>query len=284
MPSLSFAKMHGLGNDFVVLDATRECPAEERLPELAQAMCDRHFGVGADGIILVLPSRVASFRMRIINSDGSEAEMCGNGMRVFAKYVYERRLTTETDLAVETLAGIIRPHLVVKGGKVESVKVDMGAPRLTRREIPMKGEPAGSPVVREKVKVNGERFEVTCVSMGNPHCVVFVDDVDRFPVAKVGPHLEHHPLFPKRTNVEFVQVVGPAELRLRVWERGAGITLACGTGACASLVAANLANLAGRKAMVHLPGGDLRIEWRQSDDHVIKTGPAVEVFKGEWLL
>jgi len=278
---LAFTKMHGLGNDYVLLDCMRSCPPEEELPQLARTLSDRHFGVGGDGIILVLPSRAASFRMRIFNADGSEAEMCGNGVRMFAQYVYEHRLTEDTDLEIETLAGIIRPHLVVRSGRVSSVKVDMGVPRLTRKEIPMKGEPAGGRVVREKIKVGGERLEVTCVSMGNPHCVVFVDDVARYPVERMGPALEHHQLFPRRTNAEFVQVVGHGELRMRVWERGAGLTLACGTGACASLVAAHLAGLAGRKATVHLPGGDLQIEWRQ-DDHVIMSGPATQVFRGEW--
>jgi len=282
MGTLAFTKMHGLGNDFVMLECMHAAPPEEELGPLAVAMCDRHFGVGADGVILVLPSRVASFRMRIFNADGSEAEMCGNGVRAFAKYVYDRRLTDRTDLEIETLAGIVRPQITVHGGKVTAVKVDMGVPRLTRKEIPMLGEPAGGRVVKEKIKVNGERLEVTCVSMGNPHCVTFVDDVAHYPVERVGPIVERHNLFPRRTNVEFVQVVSPSELRMRVWERGAGITIACGTGACASLVAAHLAGRAGRKAVVHLPGGDLKIEWREHDDHVFMTGPATEVFTGEW--
>jgi len=281
---LTFTKMHGLGNDYVVLDCMRSCPPEAELGELARTLSDRHFGVGGDGLILVLPSRAASFRMRVFNADGSEAEMCGNGVRMFAKYVYEHQLTRDTSLEIETLAGIIRPQLQVRGGQVVSVKVDMGVPRLSRKEIPMKGDPPGGRVVLEKIKVEGERHEVTCLSMGNPHCVLFVDDVSRFPVERLGVALEHHQLFPKRTNVEFVQVLGPAELRMRVWERGVGLTLACGTGACASVVAAHLAGKAGRKATVHLPGGELRVEWREQDDHVLMSGPATEVFRGEWPL
>jgi len=277
---IRFSKMHGLGNDYVVIDDRQRRIAQRRLPRLAREMSDRHFGIGSDGIILVLPSTAADFRMRIFNPDGSEAEMCGNGVRAFARYVYDHKLTRRTELEIETLAGIIRPRLQLRCGEVRAVTVDMGAPRLERREIPMKGR-AGR-VVGEALEVLGERLQITCVSMGNPHCVTFVDDVEAFPVDRFGPAIEHHELFPRRTNVEFVQVLSPTELRMRVWERGAGETLACGTGASASLVAAHLQGRAGRKVVVHLRGGDLKVWWDAKSDHVFITGPAAEVFTGEW--
>lgn len=278
-----FTKMHGLGNDYLVIDAMQAPPPEEKLPALARALSHRHFGIGSDGIILVLPSRVGHFRMRILNSDGSEAEMCGNGVRLFAKYVYERGYTTERDLEIETLAGIMRPRLQVHGGSVTGVRVDMGAPRLARSEIPMKG-PDQSRVVNEPLRVGGRRYRITAVSMGNPHCVLFVDDVDRTKVEEIGPAIEHHDLFPRRTNVEFVQVLGENELTMRVWERGAGETLACGTGASAALVAAVLNQRAARKAVVHLRGGDLKVSWNPEDGHVFIEGPAAEVCTGETRL
>jgi diaminopimelate epimerase len=277
---MRFSKMHGLGNDYVVIDDRARRISERRLPRLAREMSDRHFGVGSDGIILVLPSKTADFRMRIFNPDGSEAEMCGNGMRIFARYLYDHRLTRKTELAIETLAGIIRPKLRIRSGKVQSVTVDMGPPRLERSEIPMKGK--SGRVVNEPLELLGERLSVTCLSMGNPHCVTFVDDVEQFPVERFGPVIEHHELFPRRTNVEFVQVVSPAELAMRVWERGAGETLACGTGASASAVAAHLTGRAGRKVVLHLRGGDLKVAWDERTDHVFITGPAEEVFTGEW--
>jgi len=279
---MRFSKMHGLGNDYVVIDCISQAISipERRLPRLARELSDRHFGIGSDGIILVLPSRTAHFRMRIFNPDGSEAEMCGNGVRIFARYVHDHKLTRRRELEIETLAGIIRPKLQVRAGKVQGIIVDMGAPRLERGEIPMQG-PAGR-VIAEALHALGERFEVTAVSMGNPHCVIFVDDVEGFPVERFGPAIERHQAFPRRTNVEFVQVVGPAELRMRVWERGAGETLACGTGAAASLVAAHLNGRSERKAVIHLRGGDLKVFWNPKDNHVFITGPAEEVFTGEW--
>ena len=280
---IRFTKMHGLGNDYLLVDAMQKAPAEEKLPALTRAMSDRHFGIGSDGLILVLPSRAADFKMRVFNSDGSEAEMCGNGIRLFAKYVFERGYTQERSLEVETLAGIIRPVLKVRAGKVTEVRVDMGEPRLRRALIPMKG-PDQAQVVGERLRVGGKRLEVTAVSMGNPHCVLFVDDVDRAPVAEIGPAIERHDLFPRRTNVEFVQVVGEGELKMRVWERGAGETLACGTGASAALVAAHLNGLAQRKVAVHLRGGDLSVSWSAQDDHVFIEGPAAEVCVGETRL
>ena len=280
--ALRFTKMHGLGNDYIFVNGLSERLPRVSLPRLARALSDRHFGIGADGLILVLPSRSAQFRMQVFNADGSEAEMCGNGIRMFARYVYEHGLTRDRELAVETLAGVIRPRLMVRGGRVASVRVDMGEPRLERSEIPMRGKPGR--VIGEALRVDGERYEVTAVSMGNPHCVIFVKEVAEFPVARVGPAIERHRAFPRRTNVEFVQVLGRSALRMRVWERGAGETLACGTGACATLVAAVLNGKADRKATVHLPGGDLKIEWRASDNRVYMTGPAEEVFSGEIAL
>ncbi len=280
---IHFTKMHGLGNDYLVVDARQESPSESKLSALAKALSDRHFGVGADGLILVLPSRAADFRMRIFNSDGSEAEMCGNGIRLFAKFVYERGDTKVKDLEVETLAGIVRPRLRVRGGRVTSVRVDMGEPRLARSEIPMKGTDQAQ-VVNERLRVGGRRFQMTAVSMGNPHCVMFVQDVDRARVGEIGPAIERHDLFPKRTNVEFAQVVGDGQIKMRVWERGAGETLACGTGASAVLVAAVLNALSPRKAVVHLRGGDLKVSWNREDNHVFTEGPAAEVFTGETRL
>jgi diaminopimelate epimerase len=277
---MRFTKMHGLGNDYVYLDGVRECFDGVDLPWLARAVSDRHFGIGGDGIILILPSEQADFRMRMFNADGSEGEMCGNGMRCFAKYVHDHGLTRKTDLVVETRAGLIRPSLTVADGKVERVTVDMGRPVLARQDIPMAGEPAREPVIDLPLDVNGTEWRVTCVSMGNPHCVLFVEDVQQAPVHSVGPTIESHALFPARTNVEFSRVLAPNLIEMRVWERGSGETLACGTGASATVVAASLNELAERTCTVRLLGGDLQIEWRD-DDHVFMTGPAVEVFGGE---
>ncbi len=278
-----FTKMHGLGNDYLMIDAMQGAPPEEKLPALARVMSDRHFGIGADGIILVLPSRLADFKMRIFNADGSEAEMCGNGIRIFAKFVYERGYTREKSLQIETLAGIIRPRLKVDGGEVKSVKVDMGEPRLRRAEIPMKGTEQ-SRVVGEKLRVGGKQVQFTAVSMGNPHCVLFVDNVDRAGVETLGPAIENHDLFPRRTNVEFVRVISESELEMRVWERGSGETLACGTGASAALVAAVLNEKTQRKATVRLRGGNLCVSWSAENNHVFIDGPAEEVCTGETRL
>lgn len=278
---MRFTKLHGLGNEFVYIDAIVQDLGGYDLVELARALSDRHFGIGGDGIILVLPSETADFRMRLFNSDGSEAEMSGNGIRAFAKYVYEHGLTRKTELAIETGAGIIRPQLFLNAkGRVESVRVDMGEPRLNRRDIPMEGEPADEPVIDAPLRAGGESFAVTCVSMGNPHCVIFVEDVDNYPVREVGPIIEHNAAFPARTNVEFARVLDAGRIEMRVWERGAGETLACGTGACATVVAAAMSGRAGRRATVQLAGGDLEIEWAE-DGRVYMTGPASEVFSGE---
>jgi diaminopimelate epimerase len=276
---LKFVKMHGAGNDFIVVDGTTEKIIEDDLPELSKRICDRHFGVGGDGLIIVLHSNVADFRMRIFNPDGSEAEMCGNGVRVFAKYIYDRKMHKDVVMTVETLAGIKTLEINATGDKAKTVRVDMGEPKLLRFEIPMRGKPDVK-VIGEPLRVAGKRIEITCVSMGNPHCVVFVDDVDHYPVGKMGPLIENHPKFPARTNVEFVEVINPSEMRVRTWERGVGETLACGTGACASVVAGSLNGKTLRKVTVHLRGGDLNIEWADNN-RLLMTGPAEEVFEGK---
>jgi diaminopimelate epimerase len=280
---IQFTKMHGLGNDYLIVDAMETAPPERKLPAIARALSDRHFGIGADGLILVQPSRVADFKMRIFNSDGTEAEMCGNGIRLFAKFVYEKGYTRERAMEVETPAGIIRPRLRVRAGRATGARVDMGEPRLASSDVPMKG-PQRERVVGERIRVGGKRYQITAVSMGNPHCVLFVDDVERAKVADIGPAVERHDLFPRRTNVEFAQIVSETDIKMRVWERGAGETLACGTGASAALVAAVLNGLTQRKATVHLRGGDLKVAWSSEDNRVFIEGPAVEVCTGETRL
>ncbi len=274
---MHFIKMHGCGNDYVYVDCFQQTVKE---PEtLAVHISDRHIGVGGDGLILIMPSTKADARMRMFNADGSEGEMCGNGIRCLAKYVYEAGIAHKPELAVETLAGILRLQLFTANGKVEKVRVNMGMPRLRRQDIPMLGD--GERVLGEKLGAGDREFVVTCLSMGNPHCVVHVDDVGHFAVTQYGPLLEHHPQFPQRTNVEWVEWINRREIRQRTWERGSGETLACGTGACAAAVASALNGKTDRTVTVHLRGGDLEIEWSE-DEHVYMTGPAVEVFRGEW--
>ena len=281
---IDFVKMHGLGNDFILIDCINKSFGDSSfLSYLAKKLCDRNFGIGADGLILILPSSKADLRMRIFNYDGSEAQMCGNGIRCFAKYAYENKLVLKNKFTVETLAGIITPELIfqdLKNKKVLRIKVDMGIPKLRRREIPMIGEDTPT-VVGERLKINSEQtFKITCVSMGNPHCITFVDDVQSIPVDKIGPKIENHSLFPEKTNAEFIQVLNRKEINFRVWERGVGETLACGTGACAALVASVLNKKTDREATIHLPGGDLDIHWA-NDEHIYMSGPAELVFKGE---
>ncbi len=275
-----FTKMHGLGNDYIFVDGFKQNIEGYNLAELARLLSDRHFGVGGDGLVLILPSEAADFQMRIFNADGSEAEMCGNAIRCFAKYVFERGLTTKTNLAVETGAGIIRPRIELEDGQVRSVCVDMGEPRLKRGEIPIQG-PAEETALQVLIPLEEGTYTATCVSMGNPHCVIFVEEITDKMVLEHGPLIENHKLFPRRTNVEFVEILNPQELSMRVWERGAGETLACGTGASAATVAAVLNGYSERLVTVHLRGGDLRIEWNEADNHVYMTGPATEVFSGE---
>ena len=276
MVKVAFVKMQGLGNDYVFVDGiATSLPAD--LPAASRRISDRHFGVGGDGLIAILPGESAPFRMRMFNADGSEGEMCGNGLRAFAKYVFESGYVRDEEFDVETLAGVIRPRVIVERGRVERVRVDMGSPRLDRRSIPMAGDPSGN-CIDEAIRLGGADVRATCVSMGNPHCVLFVDDVAHAPVTTLGPAIECDPVFPRRANVSFVAVRSRRELEMRVWERGSGETLACGTGACAAAVAAAIADRADREVVVRLPGGTLGIEW---SDRVFMTGPAVEVFRGE---
>lgn len=269
---MHFTKMHALGNDFVVIDARQH--SLQDASELARRMCRRRFSVGADQMLVLESSETADFKMLIYNADGSEVEMCGNGIRALAKYIWDRMLSPKETLEVETLAGIIRPR---REGAL--VKVDMGEPVLNGALIPTKVET--DRVIDYPLDIKDRQFLVTCVSMGNPHAVIFVENVLDFPIIRYGPSLENHPMFPKRTNVEFIQVINRAELRMRVWERGAGETLACGTGACASMVAACMKGLVDRKVIVHLKGGDLQIEWAEADNRVFMTGPAEESYEGE---
>ncbi len=280
---MRFTKMHGAGNDYVYINCFEEDLAGCDIGALAAAASDRHFGIGSDGLILIEPSRVAEFRMRIFNPDGSEAEMCGNGIRCFAKYVYERGLTTKKKFTVETGGGIVEPRLYVRRKQVTRVRVDMGKPRLTRAEVPMrvKGKPGSDRVIDEPLKVRGEKVSVTCVSMGNPHCVLFVKHVKTAPVDSLGPAIENHSAFPQRVNVEFVEVRDSSNIALRVWERGAGETLACGTGSCAAVVACNLTERTGREVTARLLGGELEIQWA-GNDHVLLAGAAEEIYSGEF--
>ena len=275
---MRFTKMHGLGNDYVYVNGF-----EERVDDpaaMARAVSDRHFGIGADGLILILPSDKADCRMRMFNADGSEAQMCGNGIRCVAKYVYDHDIARRTSLNVETLAGVLNLDLFVAGGAVDRVRVRMGEPRLQRAQIPMQGTPGE--VINEPLLVDGATFDVTAVSMGNPHCVVFVENVDGFDVARWGPHFEHHDVFPEGVNTEFIQVHDRESFSMRVWERGSGETLACGTGASAAAVACHLTGRTARMVTAHLLGGPLELEWQASDNQVLMTGPAMEVFNGEW--
>ncbi|MDX9709602.1 MAG: diaminopimelate epimerase [Trichloromonas sp.] len=276
---MRFVKMHGAGNDYVYINGFAEQVADPAA--LSQAVSNRQFGIGSDGLILILPSRVADVRMRMFNADGSEAEMCGNGIRCVAKYAYDHGLVTNKNIRVETGAGIKPLQLFTNAAdKVERVRVNMGQPVLKRSLIPMTG-PEAEQVVAETLDVLDRAFEITCISMGNPHCVIFVDDVDAFPVELYGPAIENHPRFPRRINVEFVQVLSSGEVRQRTWERGAAETLACGTGASAVTVAGVLSGRTGRRLVNHLRGGDLEMEWAEAGD-IYMTGPAVQVFEGDY--
>ena len=276
---MRFTKMHGIGNDYIYINCF-----EERVEDpgaLSVRMSRPHFGVGSDGVILICPSDVADFAMRMYNSDGSVGEMCGNGIRCLGRYVYERGLTKKTSFTVMTGGGLKQLELKVSGGKVQSVRVDMGSPVLTPELIPT--TLTGEMVMGAALHVGGASYKVHCVSMGNPHCVVFVKDPELVDLPELGPLFEHHEAFPRRTNTEFVQVISRNHLRMRVWERGAGETLACGTGACASLVAAVLTGQADRKVTMDLLGGSLELEWSPEDNHVYQEGPATFVYDGEWL-
>ena len=276
---MKFTKMQGLGNDYVYVNCLKEKIADP--PELARKISDRHFGVGSDGLIMICPSDKADFEMEMYNADGSRAEMCGNGIRCVAKYVYDYGLTDKTRISVDTLAGIKYLDLTVENGKVSQVKVDMGRPILEPEKIPVQAE--GDRVVNEPLLVDGKEYHMTCVSMGNPHAVIFVDqDVKELPLEQIGPAFENHERFPKRINTEFARVLDRRTVEMRVWERGSGETLACGTGTCATAVACILNGLTDDEMTVHLLGGDLYIKWDREKDTVYMTGPAETVFEGEW--
>ncbi|QWR78295.1 diaminopimelate epimerase [Candidatus Magnetomonas plexicatena] len=271
---VKFTKMHGLGNDFVLFDLIQDKRLKDiDWPKLSKKLSDRHFGIGCDQILLLSKADGADFSMLIFNADGSEIEMCGNGIRCLAKYIWDTGLYYSEKLNIETLAGVIKPH---KAGQL--VMVDMGAPEFEGRKIPVNMD---GRVVDYPLNVDGREFNITCVSMGNQHAVIFVDNVDSYPVEQVGSLIETNKFFPKRTNVEFIEVLNKDEIKMRVWERGAGETLACGTGACASVAAAAFKGLTDRKVLVHLRGGDLDIMWNEKNNRIYMTGPAVTVFTGE---
>jgi diaminopimelate epimerase len=274
---IPFTKMHGAGNDYVYVNGF-----ETKIPDpaaVARAVSQRRKGIGSDGLILVEPSSVAAVRMEMYNADGSRGRMCGNGIRCVGKLAYERGLARENPLRVETDAGVKTLELEIAGGKVCSVTVDMGPPILDPRQIPARFE--GTRAVDVPLVVNGATYHVTCVSMGNPHCVLFLPEISSLSLETIGPRFENDERFPDRVNTEFVQCLGRNEMRLRVWERGSGETAACGTGACAAAVAGVLTGRTDRSVLIHLAGGDLAIEWREHDDHVMMRGEAVEVFRGE---
>lgn len=275
---MRFTKMHGLGNDYVYVNLF-----EERLEgdpaELARRISDRHTGVGGDGLILICPSEQADARMRMYNADGSESEMCGNGVRCVAKFVYDHGIATKEELRIETGRGVLTLQIFPVNGKAEQIRVNMGPPILEAALIPT--TLPGNPPVSVPLEVAGKTLSVTAVSMGNPHCVTFVDEITDEQVHVIGPQIEKHPAFPRRVNAEFIKVISRSEIQMRVWERGSGETQACGTGACASAVAAVLNGLTDRTVLCHLPGGDLTLEWAESGE-VFMTGPATEVFTGVW--
>lgn len=275
---MRFTKMQGIGNDYIYVNCFEEFIRDPAA--LALRMSRQHFGVGADGLVLIEPSDVADFGMRIFNSDGSESEMCGNATRCIAKYVYERGLTEKTSISLMTGAGLKQLELRTRGGKVHSVRVDMGSPELNPRMVPV--DLPGEIILGHRLEVGGMVYPIHCVSMGNPHCVIFVNDPDDVDLPSIGSLIENHRIFPNRTNVEFVTVKDRHHIRMRVWERGAGETMACGTGACAALVASVLTGKADRSAEVKLNGGVLQVEWSPEDNHVYKEGPAEFVFDGIW--
>lgn len=278
---LKFSKLEGLGNDFVIIDdRTQEIEAYISYNELSLKVCDRHFGIGGDGLIVVLNSKTHDLKYRIFNPDGSEPQMCGNGMRAYAKYVYDNKIITKSEFKVETLAGTIIPKVNLgENSLVETVRVDMGIPITEANKVPFISKEKVA--ISESIKVLDKEFEITAVSMGNPHGVIFLEKINRDFVRKYGPVLECHEKFPEKSNIEFIEVLSKDEMKMYVWERGAGETLACGTGACATLVAAYLNNKTDSSATIHLLGGDLMIEWDLETKHIFKTGPAKLVFNGE---
>ena len=283
---MKFTKMHGCGNDYVYVDCTKE--VIPNISETAIRVSDRHFGIGSDGLILIKASDVADFEMDMYNADGSRGKMCGNGIRCVAKYVYDHGLTDKTTITVNTLSGIKTLKLTVEDGKVSKVRVDMGEPELIPAQVPVKASVLGladdrrEAIVAEPLEIKGRSYDITCVSMGNPHCITFIgEDVRDFPLEAVGPVFEKHELFPERVNTEFINVIDKDHLRMRVWERGSGETLACGTGACAVAVASYLNGFTGRSVDIELMGGHLEVVYDEQTNHVFMTGPATEVFSGE---
>lgn len=274
---IQFTKLHGLGNDYFFIEGNSYPNVD--WPELSRAMSHRHLGAGADGIILILPGTQNDFAMRIFNADGSEAETCGNGIRCFAKYVYERGMTDKTEFVIDTLAGPNLVELTTDNGRVTSVRSNMGKPRFERAEIPMIGPPGR--VIEEDLDVNGQVLKITCANIGNPHAVVFVNDATQVNLKNIGPQIEHHPSFPQRTNVEFVTVKDRENMIMRIWERGSGITMASGSGSCGSALAAMITERVDRTVKVHLVHGALTVEWAE-DGHVYQNGPATEVYSGVW--
>ncbi|MDE6814733.1 MAG: diaminopimelate epimerase [Lachnospiraceae bacterium] len=278
---MRFTKMHGCGNDYVYIDGAREKVRQEEKPGLVQRLSDRHFGIGGDGVIFINPSQEADFEMEMYNMDGSRAEMCGNGIRCVAKFVYDRGLTDRTHISIVSCGKIKYLDLTVEGGKVSTVKVNMGSPILTAGEIPVIARNGEDRVIGQDIEVDGIIYQMTCVSMGNPHAVVFVEDAAGLDLEKIGPLFENHALFPKRVNTEFVKILDRDTVEMRVWERGTGETLACGTGACAAAVAGILNGLTNDTVTVKLPGGCLSVQWDRERNLVYMTGPAATVFEGE---
>lgn len=284
---LEFTKMQGIGNDYVYIDCTKK--ELEKPEKISQIVSNRHFGIGSDGLILILNSKIADFKMEIYNADGSQAEMCGNGIRCVAKFVYDKGLTEKTKLKIETLAGIKELELNVENGKVKTVKVDMGEPILEAEKIPVyidekmktEGITPTSVIKNLKLEAYNQNFTFTCVSMGNPHAITFIDNVEKFDVKKFGSVFEVAKAFPKKSNIEFVEIIDKENINMRVWERGSGETMACGTGSCASVVACILNNKTSNKVKVHLLGGELYIEWNKENNHIYMTGPAEIVFEGK---
>ena len=278
---MKFTKMHGCGNDYIYVDGAKESIPQEKKPDVVKKLSDRHFGIGGDGVIFINPSTEADFEMEMYNMDGSRAEMCGNGIRCVAKFVYDKGLTDQTHISIISAGKVKYLDLTTENGKVSTVKVNMGAPILKAADIPVIADREEDPVIAGEIDVHGKIYKMTCVSMGNPHAVVFMDDVAGLPIEKIGPLFENHERFPKRTNTEFVKVIDKEHVEMRVWERGTGETLACGTGACATVVACILNGLTNDTVTVKLLGGSLRIQWDRQQNLVYMTGPAATVFEGE---
>ena len=278
---MKFTKMHGCGNDYIYVDGFKEHISQEKKPEIVRKLSDRHFGIGGDGVIFINPSEDADFEMEMYNMDGSRAEMCGNGIRCVAKFVYDKGLTDKTSISVISCGRVKYLDLTIEEGKVSTVKVNMGSPILRAEEIPVIAENEKEAVISQDIEVDGKSYKMTCVSMGNPHAVVFMDDVAGLAIEKIGPLFEKHTRFPKRINTEFVKVIDKDTIEMRVWERGTGETLACGTGACACTVACILNGLTNEEITVKLLGGVLQIQWDREADIVYMTGPAKTVFEGE---